>query len=515
MNPSVPKKPFSFIREAPPISRTCSLVVTDQGTNETCFAHAVAKMMTRFIKFHFPRDFKSEGEKFSIFYDMITCTKTYTIFDCIEKFLEYYNTNREDRKKFLPGLDGEAQRDGEIMSALLFHYIYNSIFLTCSCQGDSVEKAIITALDKLTQDTDLDSIKSLLKIEVYNAKKQGFNIYAGFIEIYINYLYVTLKEVSSAIQTSLFKPIMYRSLYLENFKVMKNYWFKELGNFKEPEPLSQMKTSPNSWIIDLNTIINEKQMYAVIGFLDHAVTITRMTSTELEIKDSRKTMMVDGVFVMPQGIETPVIGTDQAQTYKLDIAKLTTYNDKMLARATATHKICIMYLDAEIDSARPLQLKIDRLSTHGFAPRAASMSELLNEQKQLTAIAIQEQQQYKENQVDQVDWDYITTPKDQHPLIAIQTQERGVYCNKCSKTLKKKEWSYHCETCDYDLCVTCAAKEVKEGSTPGYYKEGKGKWRWRTLRANKVKSQNSQTRRKKEKKKKKREKRKEKTTKKY
>lgn len=370
------------------------------------------------------------------------------------------------------------------------------MLIECACTGDFLEKAISIALYKLTQTPDLSSVKDILRYQVYYEKKHPqpplYDPLVEDVNVYLQYLYLTLQEISSAIQTSHFKPILGRSI--------------DLGIFQEYKKTGQQylpgKTNKKIWLEDLDAIINRKMMYAIIGMRNHAVTITGMTSSELIIKDSRKNMPVKNIFMMPAGIETPVIRTEKPQIFKLDIAKLTAYknyNDPVLTEQQAN--ICIMYLDAEVDSSKPLQRKIDRMSSRSFNSRA-SMAELVKEQMELTKITIQDQQSQQEDQEDQVDWDYITTPRDEHQLKAVKLPNSNHTCDGCKKKFKKNDWSYRCNMCDIDLCVKCALIEVKEVGKPGYYNKGEGKRRRRTLLANKVKSQNSQTRRKKEKSKK-------------
>jgi hypothetical protein len=388
------KPPFSFVRDVVPMTRMCSSVVTDQGpVDGTCFAHSIAKMMSRFFKFHFSRDFKSETERYSDFYDMFLCGKKHTIFECIDTYLDHFDNNR---KEFLPGVDGEAQRDGEIMSALLFHYIYNSMLIDCDCTGDFLEKAISIALYKLTLTPVLSSVKDILRYQVYYEKKHPqpplYDPLVEEVNVYLQYLYLTLQEISSAIQTSHFKPILGRSI--------------DLGIFQEYKKTGQQylpgKTSKKFWLEDLDAIINGKRMYAIIGVGNHAVTIIGMTPTELIIKDSRKDMAVEKIFVMPAGIETLVMKTEEPQIFKLDIAKLTAYKDyKDPVLNEQPANICIMYLDAEVDSSKPLQRKIDRMSSRPFNSRA-SMAELVKEQMELTKRTIQEQQQQQLQQSQQL-----------------------------------------------------------------------------------------------------------------
>ena len=63
-----------------PVARRCSGVATEQGPDGTCYAHAMSKTIGRFLKFHFPRDFKNQPERASWLYDTIKCREQQTIF---------------------------------------------------------------------------------------------------------------------------------------------------------------------------------------------------------------------------------------------------------------------------------------------------------------------------------------------------------------------------------------------------------------------------------------------------
>ena len=58
---------------------------------------------------------------------------------------------------------------------------------------------------------------------------------------------------------------------------------------------------------------------------------------------------------------------------------------------------------------------------------------------------------------------YLNTPTHKHPIKLIRRYLTGWFCSICSFTGDLDNPSYHCTLCDFDLCVKCAQKFIKEG----------------------------------------------------
>ena len=81
-----------------PFTRKKSLNFTDQGDEQTCFAHSVARLFARLIKLFLLNNFDYK-EDCSSFYDTIQCKNKLTIFDCFSKKEEELKIKKEEELK--------------------------------------------------------------------------------------------------------------------------------------------------------------------------------------------------------------------------------------------------------------------------------------------------------------------------------------------------------------------------------------------------------------------------------
>jgi hypothetical protein len=121
---------MSYVRKVSPYS-------TNQGDEGTCLAHSMSRLIARLIKIHFSgsQDLNSkfnvpiwfdEGELLDEYYDTINCSTEHTIFHCIAEAQDVYK--REDKSFSIhKSLKKVINWDSENLSALLFHFIFNSI----------------------------------------------------------------------------------------------------------------------------------------------------------------------------------------------------------------------------------------------------------------------------------------------------------------------------------------------------------------------------------------------------
>jgi hypothetical protein len=121
---------MSYVRKVSPYS-------TNQGDEGTCWAHAMSRLISRLIKIHFSglQDLNTkfndpiwfyEGELLDEYYDTINCSTENTIFHCIAKAQDVYKRKEQSFSMHKP-LKQVINWESENLSALLFHFIFNSI----------------------------------------------------------------------------------------------------------------------------------------------------------------------------------------------------------------------------------------------------------------------------------------------------------------------------------------------------------------------------------------------------
>lgn len=121
---------MSYVRKVSPYSTT-------QGTEGTCWAHSMSRLISRLIKIHFSglQDLNTkfndpiwfyEGELLDEYYDTINCSTEHTIFHCIAQAQDVYK--RKDKSFSIhKSLKQVINWESENLSALLFHFIFNII----------------------------------------------------------------------------------------------------------------------------------------------------------------------------------------------------------------------------------------------------------------------------------------------------------------------------------------------------------------------------------------------------
>ena len=169
----------------PKLIRMHSFVNTSQGNEGTCFAHAAARLMARFIKVtNSKQETFPEGEKCDFLYNTEMCgTEKRTIYDCINDVTIY---SLEPGK---PKCD-----ETESLSALLFYYIYLFTKDIWGCDGGYVEYAMFIFLNTIKNDEEIsvDNIKNQLHLKDNNAAelnelitqlKNVLQEFSGFLKI--------------------------------------------------------------------------------------------------------------------------------------------------------------------------------------------------------------------------------------------------------------------------------------------------------------------------------------------
>jgi hypothetical protein len=210
-----------------PLNRAESKYVTNQGNEGTCYAHVATRMLTRIIKMQYSDIFPITKESCNYYYDTKKCVIDNTIFDCFN----YISINKESGCE-----TATLDKNGENMSALLFHYIYNFIRDTFGCNGSYGNLTVLYFLIHLKYDNiTVESIKKRLD---YNNTKYTESQQSYFIEII-----ETLNKVLNN----------YKHILLNNNLTVYNYAYK-IDNIKEFREF-----------IDLLKIVLDNNYYAYLN----------------------------------------------------------------------------------------------------------------------------------------------------------------------------------------------------------------------------------------------------------
>jgi len=175
-----------------PLIRNRSLVCSFQGKEKTCYAHAVAKMVTRLIKIFFSTYFPYDNEMIDNYYNTILCNTNKNIFDC---FLENNNKSSEN----------------EHISALLFHFIYSILtnkFGKCVGHYTTINSLFILDYFKYI-DITIELIKLTLNY------KTTINTYFEDLIIKLYNIFINIKK---SFKDKTFNPILYVN-FLEPDKI--------------------------------------------------------------------------------------------------------------------------------------------------------------------------------------------------------------------------------------------------------------------------------------------------------
>jgi hypothetical protein len=236
--------------------RQNSVFLSNQGSEGTCYAHAVTRMLSRYIKKKYSRFFPIENEKCSYYYHTISCADIWKCFiDVKNNTLDFCTENLDD--------DGWNK---ENISALLYVYIYKLLTKKYGCNGatiDEIKNIVFFFKDHLRSVLNLTFIKNTLEPPELPSEHI----------VYFEKLLTQLLEVLSAIKKELtentFNTFVF---YGENLKSTKSTILLSSLSFEE-NPSLQM---PDKSEMDLLKYIIEKGNYAVlIDFKKlHAKTIT-------------------------------------------------------------------------------------------------------------------------------------------------------------------------------------------------------------------------------------------------
>jgi len=174
----------------------------NQGAEKTCYAHATTRLIARLIKIKFTEYFSGENEEIDKYYDTITCTTQKTIFHCIlEDLKESYE------------LEEQIQFAAEIMSALLFHFIYNCIIEEFGCKGGRAALAIEYIFEILRANITMLDIKKKLKYDEKLFAEPDNIMFSRFLERLKN----ICDDINEAIINGFFKPEIFSSINLGVF----------------------------------------------------------------------------------------------------------------------------------------------------------------------------------------------------------------------------------------------------------------------------------------------------------
>ena len=162
------------------VIRQTSSYSTDQGNERTCWAHSTARLISRLIKTFFDSHFEG-NEILDDYYDTILCSSQATIFNCISDVQEVYQRKGVSLSMH-PLLMVPINWESENLSAMLFHFIFNSLKNKYGCNGLDYRKAtapIFYFLKLVRRHITEDKIKDILKYNVYITHGQEY-----FIELF-------------------------------------------------------------------------------------------------------------------------------------------------------------------------------------------------------------------------------------------------------------------------------------------------------------------------------------------
>jgi hypothetical protein len=166
---------MSSVRKISPYS-------TNQGNEGTCWAHSTARLISRLIKSFglkpgddYPDEFHDtimfeEGEILDEYYDTINCSTENTIFHCII-LAQVWHKRKGKPFSMHKSLNKVINWESENLSAMLFHFIFNSIknkychLEYLPVRGDSAP--IFYFLKLLRKGITEDKIKDILKYNDY------------------------------------------------------------------------------------------------------------------------------------------------------------------------------------------------------------------------------------------------------------------------------------------------------------------------------------------------------------
>ena len=154
---------MSYVRKISPYS-------TNQGNEEICWAHSIARLISRLIKIHFGERQQlsdefifDEDELLDDYYDTINCSTENTIFHCIALTQDIHERKGKPFS-IHKSLNKMINWDSENLSALLFHFILNWLKNKYGCAGLKFNciTPIFYFLNLIHEDITEENIKDIL-----------------------------------------------------------------------------------------------------------------------------------------------------------------------------------------------------------------------------------------------------------------------------------------------------------------------------------------------------------------
>ena len=276
--------------DIPVLKRAPSKWTGNQGYENTCYAHASTRLITRVIKVKFSAYFPEENEIIiDNYYDTINCGRQKTIFECI--LYELANLAKLD------DLTEQIHWDAEVLSALLFHFIYNCITDNFGCTGGISTTTLEYVLNILRANITMLDIKEKLKYDEKLFSEQHNTMFSKFFER-LKYIF---DDIKTALINRTFKPEIFFSRNLDafssdpNHKIMINSLLMPRVREAIKNNLKNNLIKSNNYFTDvlgsIRTVINSG-FYVLLGFLyleySHAIIISGIDEEDnsLIIKNS-------------------------------------------------------------------------------------------------------------------------------------------------------------------------------------------------------------------------------------
>lgn len=350
--------------------RSRSSYVSDQGNQNTCYAHATTRLITRLIKLRFFRHFKGKNEKFDDYYNTTNCGSVIkSIFQCILDAESKYN------------LDNSTQWETESISALLFHYIYTCIIEVFGCAGGNSAVSIDYILKLFKTEITVDDIKTKLNYKPRIFERQFTEEQLTIFNMLIMKLAAIFNDIRATLTFNLFTPKLFSSNNLGPFTLFKN----EINDSQMPQAkLVRMNESIKSgyYFTDtLNTIksVILKGFYVLLGVNEHAIIISDIdrTNDSLIIKNSWGDKITNWTIGHYTLIENNKINWTTLQAYLANPPK----EDTSIIKIKLVFVIPIEMMVGKLASSKPTSSFKVRLFGMGRKPRNKKYTKKLKKLK--------------------------------------------------------------------------------------------------------------------------------------
>jgi hypothetical protein len=271
------------------LKRAHSFYTSNQGREDLCWAHAMSRLLAKFIKVSFPSYFIFGNERMNEYYHTVNCSTKNTIFNCIITAQQKWNSLMI--KKQIDPIDWNTEN----LSALLFHFIYTTLIVEYEKDGkkDGPPELAIFFILRIVLMTDItsDMIKKVLRYSLSQFNKSQVDMF----ETLINKLETIFKAVKIALENKTIKPNIFISLNLGDFKLLERVddSNKIITINPKKNKLDRVLNIKSSrffyrkarWFTIIIELL-KKNLYVLLYIYDHALIISDFDGQKFIVKDS-------------------------------------------------------------------------------------------------------------------------------------------------------------------------------------------------------------------------------------